>query len=258
MGLSLGDIAAIALAPISPEASLNYLGGKEQNKANRDISREQMAFQAEQADLGRVFNAEQLQKQYDFNSAEALKTRQWQEQMSSTAVQRGMADLKAAGINPILASKYAAGGFAGASASGGVTASPSGGQGAGIPAVNELSEAAGSVLSYRRKKAEIDQIKAGTELTQAQAASARAQVPFKELEEKMKTEVAKKVESFMSSHNPLESSGRDRIGQDWQKGVEVITDHVMRGMREEFEKLKKSAREYRGLDKKKDNNMRVY
>ena len=39
----------------------------------------------------------------NFNSTEAMKNREWQVYMSSTAYQRAVEDMKKAGLNPILA-----------------------------------------------------------------------------------------------------------------------------------------------------------
>lgn len=128
----LDFLSALGQTPIGNLFVGDYGANQQQaiiseNAANNAFVRDMMKLQEQN-----IYNSSEAAKDRDFQSAEAKLKRDWDEHMRDTAYQATVKDMKASGINPVLAYQQGAtSSGSGASASGSRASSGSGGSSSG-------------------------------------------------------------------------------------------------------------------------------
>lgn len=160
--------------------------------------------------IGGLFGRQGQQDANKDNLQIAREQMKFQERMSSTAYQRAMADMKKAGLNPILAATQG-----GASSPAGASAVMQNENASIAPAINSAVDAFRSIYEIRNMKATNEQIKTNADLNRVLSVQADANTA-KALAEAQHTNVKSQIDQ---ARLPRERT----MSKAWEAAEQAVT-----------------------------------
>nr|QJB18980.1 MAG: DNA pilot protein [Microvirus sp.] len=136
------------------------LGGFMSNEASGKSAERQMEFQRQANQKAMDFSAAQTKQQMEFAAGQTQKQMDWQERLSGAAHQREVADLRSAGLNPILSVNRSGAATPSGGAASGSAASGTSSGGAAYKAENIMQRVGSTALEAIRGAEEIKNIQA--------------------------------------------------------------------------------------------------
>lgn len=183
------------------------------------------AIAAEAADTAKDLygarkNESMFKRSQWFNAAEAQKQRDWEERMSSTAVQRASADFEAAGLNRILAI-------------GSPSSTPSGASASSSP--SSINTRKMDIMRKIQMQQEIASARAAENLTKEQTRLTSAEADKQEVLKKGYDIALPYIEKFADSISNARDAdsvygdvkaGSAKAVENWKRGVEEIHNSI--------------------------------
>lgn len=165
MGLFDGIVSAITSAAPLIGGVAGGIGQAQTNQKNWDISQSQNQANEAMQQSAQNFNADQAIQDRAFQANQAQTNRDWQQQMSNSSYQRAVGDLKAAGLNPMLAYTQGGSSTPSGSAASGSSASISPNRAANVAPMGNVL---GAVISGAQQAAQVRNVQEQNELIKAQ------------------------------------------------------------------------------------------